>query len=230
MPIRTSIQMAREAEREKLENSDCHTYGGLFSNEALTPISVEFEWGNLITVQLGEKGRGRKLLSLPFPGEDGLVKKGQNKVLTIGQTKSGKPRILRAGSTGAQFLLLSTEGGYTRRGNGWVGASVNNTSTFELLAAGNGADGDAGRIGQWDVVLLKITGTPRPTGDWIRVRRSGGGYGTDPEFVYFDGRMIYYLNTLTELENFCESRDIPTPEDPENNEEGKWWQNVTYSR
>lgn len=228
MPIKASILMQREAEQAKIENSDCHTFGGLFSNEVIKTADVEYEWGTLATISLGEKGRGRKLLSLTFPGAGGLVQRGQNKTLSIGQTKSGKPRIIRT-TTDTQFLLLSTEGGYTRRGNGWVGASVNNTSSFSLIASGNGADGDAGRIGQWDVVLLKIEGKPRPTGDWFRIRRSGGGYGTDPEFLFINGHTIYYLNNLTELENFCESRDIPTPEDPENNED-KWWQNVTYSR
>lgn len=229
MPIKASEVIAREQAQTEIENSDCHTFGGLFSNEVCKTINVEYEWGTLATISLGEKGRGRKLLSLTFPGAGGLVKRGQNKTLSIGQTKSGKPRIIRA-TDSEQFLLLSTEGGYTRRGNGWVGASIGNTSSYELLASGNGADGDAGRIGQWDVVLLKITGTPRPTGDWFRIRRGGGGYGTDPEFVFTDGRMIYYLKDLEELNTFCESRDIPVPTDPENNEEDKWWQNVTYSR
>jgi len=123
-------------------------------------------------IEAGEKGRGRESLFLPCP-DDFTLEKGENSGVTIGLTRSGRPRInISSPSTQKDFLLLSSSGGYTRRGNGTVyvlGATF--PEDYTILGKGNGADGDAGRIGYWDVRLIEIPPLRTPL---FRVKMSGG--------------------------------------------------------
>lgn len=160
-----------------------------FTNEKLKIETREYDWGKINQVCLGENGRGRKLLALTVPGDvkDAIVP-GLRTDLSIGLTKSGKYRIV-AKEDKEMYLFLSTQGGYTRHGSGYFSAT--NTEGIEVLARGNGADGDAGRIGSWDVALIKVT-VPYAV---IRVRRSGAMYDTPSEFcVVHDGTVTYFAN------------------------------------
>lgn len=220
MPIRLSELQKKEDARKSKEN----TCGGIFINEYHKAQEREFEFGKISQICLGESGRGRKLLSLTCP-EKCELKEGNNPSFTITHTKSGKWRIsenTRHDLT--QYLLLSSQGSYTRRGNGWIGRHACNAAEYELIAQGNGADGDAGRIGQWDVVLLKIVGQPQ--NDWLRIRRGGGGYGTDPEFLYVGSKGIFYFKSIAEMETFCEACNIEIPT-PTHEKEKSPWKDVT---
>lgn len=147
----------------------------IITNEKIISHEREFEFGKISQIALGEKGRGRELLVLTTP--DGCVlEKGLNRNLTISKTRSGKYKVISQ-SDNEIYLLLSTAGGYTRRGNGTVYKPLN-SKNFEVLDRGNGADGIAGRIGSWDVLLIKVLNVEEE-GEWLRIRRSGGGYGTD---------------------------------------------------
>jgi len=155
----------------------------LFLNRTIGIEAREFKFGTVAGIALGEHGRGRQQIFLPTPKElEGSIG-GMRSDLTIGLSKSGKPRINRAKDKDI-YLALSTERGYTRRGNGVVKVPV--SQTVELIARGNGADGDAGRIGYWGVILVKDKeggGVPRP--------RGGTGYGYEPTFyVVHDGQVL----------------------------------------
>lgn len=155
----------------------------LFLNRTIGIEAREFKFGTVAGIALGEHGRGRQQIFLPIPKElEGSIG-GMRSDLTIGLSKSGKPRINRAKDKDI-YLALSTERGYTRRGNGVVKVPV--SQTVELIARGNGADGDAGRIGYWDVILVKAK-----EGDVFRVTWGGTGYGYEPTFyVVHDGQVL----------------------------------------
>lgn len=155
----------------------------LFLNRTIGIEAREFKFGTVTGIALGEHGRGRQQIFLPTPKElEGSIG-GMRSDLTIGLSKSGKPRINRAKDKDI-YLALSTERGYTRRGNGVVKVPV--SQTVELIARGNGADGDAGRIGYWDVILVKAK-----EGDVFRVTWGGTGYGYEPTFyVVHDGQVL----------------------------------------
>ena len=70
--------------------------------------------------------------------------KGMNPDFTIGTTKSGKPRINK-NADDTLYMMLSAEGGYTRRGNGTIKVLTSQKEKFEVMARGNRADGDAGK-------------------------------------------------------------------------------------
>lgn len=185
----------------------------LYANVSVKSEEKEFDFGVISQVALGEKGRGRRLLALTCPEGTELKKNSLVEGLSIGLTKSGKPRIIRKNDD-ELYLLLSAEGGYTRRGNGTIKVLKNHQEEFEVLSRGNGADGDAGRIGYWDVVLVRA-----PQNGIIRVRTSGAGYGTPSDlFVIKDGK-VYHCH-LDTLEECCETIDMELPFVPTKDEYG----------
>lgn len=131
-------------------------------------------------VALGESGRGRKLTEVPLIGlettdrlEEAAVLRLDEKVIPARYSwESPSMKVIygltQVGEHADEFLVrISTEGGYTRRGCGsWEVWKGNPT----LLAEGNGADGDAGRIGDWSDGLWVLH-----EGDTLRVRQAGGG-------------------------------------------------------
>jgi hypothetical protein len=84
-------------------------------------------------------------------------------------TQSGRPKIVKQQNDGYTYLILSSSGGYTRRGCGYV--TVLKDNTYKVISKGNGADGDAGRIGTWDVRLIEVPVSSTPI---FRIRMSGG--------------------------------------------------------
>lgn len=178
----------------------------LYSNTELKAKGKEMEWGTLRYMAVGEEGRGRRLISLPCPPDIEIVEPGLQADLTITKTKSGRPRISH-GNDNELYMVLSAQGGYTRRGNGTIQVPAGQENLFEIIARGNGADGDAGRIGYWDCMVIKAPVTDAV----IRVRTSGAGYGT-PSDIYIIHESAVYHCTLSEIEECCESIgiDIPT--------------------
>lgn len=181
----------------------------IFSNTKLVAKSKEMDFGTIHQIVLGENGRGRKEIRLACP-EGTTLEIGCNFDFTIGETKSGRPRINK-GKDNKSFFLLSTEGGYTRRGCGWVGSWKENEGRYKVLAHGNGADGLAGRIGYWDVVLLELVATQMPQNDWLRIRTSGGGYGTDPQWVSISTKGIFFFEETSDARDFADSVGFDFP-------------------
>ncbi len=182
----------------------------LYCNEKFPIKERKFDWGTLIYVSAGEEGRGRKELRLPIP--KGIeIKQGMNH-LTIGQTKSGLPRINTYSDDG-MFALLSSEGGYTRRGDGFFKMEEEELQNISILAKGNGADGAAGRIGDWDVVLLELHAPCQ-----ILNQRSGAGR-SNIEIIIYDGETIDRVDACDYMQ-YCELKQIKPitmRDDEENN-------------
>lgn len=174
----------------------------LFINKQTEVVTREFKFGTVNGISLGEHGRGRQQIFPPTPKElEGSIG-GMRSDLTIGLSKSGKPRI-NYGKDKDMYLALSSERGYTRRGNGVV--KVPAGQTVELIARGNGADGDAGRIGYWDVVLVKAR-----EGNVFRVTWGGSGYGYEPTFyVVHNGQVLE--SDQQEVEDLYESVGLEMP-------------------
>ncbi len=174
----------------------------LFMNKTVEVESREFKFGTVAGVALGEHGRGRQQVFLPTPkGLEGAIG-GLRSDLTIGLTKAGRPRI-NHGKDKDMYLALSSERGYTRRGNGVVKVPVD--QAVELIARGNGADGDAGRIGYWDVVLVKAK-----EGDVFRVTWGGSGYGYEPTFYVVHNDQVLEADQQ-EVEDLYESLGLEMP-------------------
>lgn len=174
----------------------------LFMNKTVEVESREFKFGTVAGVALGEHGRGRQQVFLPTPkGLEGAIG-GLRSDLTIGLTKAGRPRI-NHGKDKDMYLALSSERSYTRRGNGVVKVPVD--QAVELIARGNGADGDAGRIGYWDVVLVKAK-----EGDVFRVTWGGSGYGYEPTFYVVHNDQVLEADQQ-EVEDLYESLGLEMP-------------------
>ena len=181
----------------------------IVSNKKQCSIKKDMEFGALHQIVLGEYGRGRRELRLTCP-EGCTLERGLNRGITIASTKSGKPRISQTDCDNEVYLILDCKGGYTRRGCGWVGGWCNNTAKYTLIAKGNGADGDAGRIGYWDVLLLKVDGTPEC--DWIRIRTGGGGYGTSPQWLAITTKGYFLFEETEDAREFADSIDAEFPD------------------
>ena len=174
----------------------------LFINKQTEVVTREFKFGTVNGISLGEHGRGRQQIFLPTPKElEGSIG-GMRSDLTIGLSKSGKPRI-NYGKDKDMYLALSSERGYTRRGNGVV--KVPAGQTVGLIARGKGADGDAGRIGYWDVVLVKAR-----EGNVFRVTWGGSGYGYEPTFYVVHNGQVLEADQQ-EVEDLYESVGLEMP-------------------
>ena len=182
----------------------------LYSNIYVEAEERTFDFGNIWQVALGEQGRGRRLLTLTCPSGT-IVVKGENTGLSIGYTRTGKPRIVKADDPQV-YLLLSSYGGYTRRGDGRIHVPAipserllaEPAEGYKPLAQGNGADGDAGRIGTWDVVLLAV-----PQDGVVRIMPSGGTAHPYEYCIIKSGRV--YSCTEETLHECCDALDMDIP-------------------
>ena len=113
----------------------------LYSNKRVGATERTMEFGTIYQIVVGESGRGRRFMALTCP-KDTTIESGMNPNYTIGTTKSGKPRLNKKADN-TLYMMLSAEGGYTRRGNGTIKVLSSQKDEFEVMARGNGADGDA---------------------------------------------------------------------------------------
>ena len=176
----------------------------LYSNKKMEATERNMDFGTIYQVGMGEVGRGRKFMALTCP-KGTVLKEGMNPDFTIGTTKSGKPRINKRDDN-TLYMMLSSKGGYTRRGNGTIKVLASRKERFEIISLGNGADGDAGRIGYWDCILLKAPNTDAI----VRVRTSGSGYGTPSDLYVIHKGEVYHCY-ISELEECCEALGIEVP-------------------
>lgn len=157
----------------------------IWSNKAHTNKEKEFPFGKINVVELGESGRGRRLIVLPSEVD---IQKGLNTDITIGLSKSGKPRVNRF-KNDKLFLIIDTAGGYTRRGCGEASVHRSCKEDIKVLSYGNGADGLAGRIGSWEVFVVEILNNNTI---WMEIQLSGGCksdiYKIENKIVKYVGR------------------------------------------
>lgn len=155
----------------------------IWSNKAHTKKEKEFPFGKINAVELGESGRGRRLIVLPSEVD---IQEGLNTDITIGLTKSGRPRINRF-KDDKLFLIIDTLGGYTRRGFGTASVHRSCKDDVKVLSYGNGADGLAGRIGSWEVFVLEILNNNTI---WMDITLAGG-YNSD---IYkIENKIVKYV-------------------------------------
>lgn len=178
----------------------------LYTNKNLTVEEREMSWGKLKLVALGERGCGRFEVTLPVPDkmEETRIEAGMHEKMSIGTTKNGKPRI-NLFDDGNLYLILSSACRYTRRGSGSVYEITN--GLIEEIAKGNGADGDAGRIGSWSVKVLKA----KP-GAIARVIWGGYGYGIDDTYYFVNDNGNVDSVNEKEIQDYFDSKDIEMPE------------------
>lgn len=126
------------------------------------PQQVQVADFSFPAVQLGESGRGRKLLNVACPEEF--------KYLESGLTKQGKPRLNASKSDKGWIARVNTAGAYIRGANGNVSYSPEFEGKINLIAKAFGAFGAAGRTGTWDDVLIST----ELEDFWLRVKPSRG--------------------------------------------------------
>lgn len=177
----------------------------LYTNTTLKAIDREMKFGGSVTgVAIGENGRGRWEVFLPTPHSiqsDDAIKEFRSD-LTIGTSKSGRPRI-DARKDDDVYLILSSKRSYTRRGCGYIEAPK--SQEVELVARGNGADGTAGRIGSWDAIIIKAK-----DGDVFKLTWGGSGYGYDDTFYVISSGKVYCADQ-PEIEDLYESLGLEIP-------------------
>lgn len=131
----------------------------------ITPIEIKVDGNSgsftVFGLSLGEQGRGRQRTIVPVERE--------SQFYNLGKTKTGNPKLFAAnqssGWTGGWVARISCEGCYTRDTNG----RASGTTGVEVIARGHGAEGDAGRLGTWDDLLLSV-----PDGGVVKVKPHGG--------------------------------------------------------
>lgn len=174
----------------------------IYSNRKRVVETKEMPWGTLKAITLGEKGRGRKSYSLPCEVD---IEKGSNTYLTIGETKTGNPKVIKKEDDNI-FLLVDTYNGYTRRGNGYVQKLKKQTELTSVLVQANGADGDAGRIGQWDDILIKVEKAEEAI--YLRIKLSGG---SDSIFLEIRRGEVENIGTVEEAMAYFDAVEIIPP-------------------
>jgi len=177
----------------------------IYSNVKLIPEKLQMSFGELLACRLGERGRGRKEIILPVKFDAVVGEPLELEGLSIGQSTTGKPTLIKR-TDDKLFLIISSYGGYTRRGNGRI---YKIEGEFKMLAFGNGADGDAGRIGDWEVEIYEA-----PKKGILRVKYSGQHEGgVDPEYneiLFIDGGHVDAV-MLSEMEAYCDMKGIALP-------------------
>lgn len=138
------------------------------------PEKRTFDWGEMDVVVLGEKGRARREVLVPFHAEPDL-----GAAYEIGSTRTGAPKIVSGQPGYGWIALLSSAGVYTRGtyGDVYVGVEVEEDGIeimpdVDIIAHGWGRYGQAGRVGGWEDYLVIVPGDVVfyvvPVGGWKR--------------------------------------------------------------
>lgn len=177
----------------------------LWLNKNFQIKEKEMSFGKLKGIALGEEGRGRKLLWLPIPANynHNPLTLGLHEDLSIGYSRNNKPKIINKKDDDL-YLIVDTYGGYTRRGCGYVEYLKEHKDDIEFIAKGYGADGAAGRIGTWDVVVLKVLNKDFTV---LRNRISGG----NPSEIILIYNSQVYTATRENISILFDSLDIDIP-------------------
>jgi hypothetical protein len=143
----------------------------------IVPIREELSWGVLQCIILGEEGRGRKRVIIPFPVCFFDEKASDYE---IEQIHEGIPKIVRTGKSSEGWIArINCHCTYTRNTKGYYEIVSGNV---QEIAKGHGAFGIAGRTGRWDDALIVIK-PPYPA--VIKVYPSGGRHKVMPYYLVF---------------------------------------------
>ena len=167
----------------------------IYCNKEFSVEEKEMSFGKMNVIILGQEGRGRKPIYLPSNID---LKKGENKA-TISFSRSKKPKVNMSSNNG-KFIIIDSYGGYSRRGSGYI----KHNDDVKEISTGNGADGDAGRIGDWEVTIFEVINS-YPF--WMFIKYSGGTRG---KWLYVtESEIIEVVSNQIEL--FCDQKDIDVP-------------------
>lgn len=161
-----------------------------FNAYNIEPKAVNFDWGTMHCIVLGEQGRGRRQAIVPCAENCGHF-------VELAPTKTGRVKIVPSSAPKGTpvptdwLARISTEGVYTRNSEGWVG--VLNPKSVKLVAAGHGAAGEAGRLGTWADVLITVQDNAL-----LRVKPEGG-YKTPAYFLHFTRQGVQKYSNLERL-------------------------------
>ena len=159
----------------------------------LTPQKRQMSFGELSVIVLGEKGRGRCEVIVPF--EDGIK---ETDLVIPATTKTGKIKIAKGGDDKGWIARISCKGGYTRGTFGTLYVHKKDSDKVRVLASGYGAFGDAGRLGSWDDFLLQLDDNVL-----LKIKESG----RSPEFyLYFSKNKVFKI-MQEEIEIFLEDKE-----------------------
>lgn len=178
----------------------------LYTNKGLQISEREMSFGTIRGISVGEKGRGRWEVFLPAQNcaDKDTIEEGLHKDLSISLSKSGRPKIIKK-EEDRIFLILDSEHAYTRRGDGKIFALTTNREEAKVIARGNGADGLAGKVGQWDAIVLEAK-----DGDVFRVRWGGYNYGR-PTTIYTVLNGEIYFADLPDVEDLYDPLHLELP-------------------
>lgn len=182
--------------------------GGVEAGAQIQTLELKSGGVKIPAIQVGESGRGRKLVSIPvhlLPLDHQKWAAGENVRVfsgTVGLTKSGNPKIYQTAepTTGQTALVVLETGIGFRGGNQHTGGRVPEydpkNPVFkpfpgEILATGHIAQGDAGGMGSGDQIVAVV-----PMGEWFRTRKTGRLYGADGiHYHLFTGEAVERYST-----------------------------------
>lgn len=165
-------------------------------------VTRKFDWGEMEVIELGEKGRGRKLSLIPYQTKSELIEEGR--------TRKGNLKIIDSKVKDGWITVISGCGPYTRNTYGSAYIQPKDKEKVEVLAYGIGAFGDAGRIGCWFDFLLKVQ-----DGVLVKVKPTGEDK-VESYWLYFGGgdelseEKVYTIKK-EEMPLFCELMEIDLP-------------------
>lgn len=166
----------------------------IFTNKAFSVENIETSFATIKGIRIGESGRARsekiifisKEMPKNFTGLNGYY---QN--ISVRKTLNGNWELI-PWDTGDLYMILDTNGGYTRGCSGRIIELVDpdnptNESRIEVLEVAYGAYGDAGGIGSYDELLIRAY--PEAI---IKIKyTTGNRYDTNEIlFVEADGNVI----------------------------------------
>ena len=158
-----------------------------------------FAWGDMYVVVLGEQGRGRKEVYIPYHAHIDC------QLVELGSTKSGHVKIVASQSNVGWLAVVSGRGVYTRGTYGTVYVPPAFVEKVKVVAYGYGAYGDAGRIGSWYEFLITVEDNT-----FLKIRPAGGSSKKARYWLYFDADVVRKIS-MEEMPLFCDAFGIPSP-------------------
>lgn len=155
----------------------------LYSNKKFEAEEKEMKFGKLKCIELGNKNPRSRQIVIP---SNININKGITKNLTIGLSKSGKPKIVKGDDKDHIYLLLSSFDFSCFHRQGIV--QFTQFAGVECLAKAKHTDGLAGKAGSAEERLLKV-----PVDGKERVFRVHLTYGEDENDKDRD-RLIFVKN------------------------------------
>ena len=170
----------------------------------IEPVKIKLSFGEIEAVVLGEEGRARRKVIIPFQAKKEDIDSNR---YNIGYTRNQYPKIIEGESSDGWIAKLSGGGTYTRGTYGTVYVLVEDKDKVNVLSYGYGAYGDAGRVGSWNDFLASITEFPAR----FLVRPAGGPGKRKRYWLVFTKDKVYTVKQ-EETSIFTETTGIDIPD------------------